>query len=146
MTKKLWTATKVDSEHEIRLLQDCQVVIESAIASVNAEVHPVERADYKFALKNLERIQEELAFWLLEQDKSVDKTHQDELETFKRMTDAAKCWNGIENPSNSTTVTISFDSHEQARIFAQQFGHLLWLAWAKEAYASIVGHQSEDDT
>lgn len=71
-------------------------------------------------------------------------TQKDQLETLKRLTDAAKGWNGIENPADSTTVTITFDTHEQARKFSQSFGHLLWIAWAIELYHQIAAHQEDE--
>ena len=60
----------------------------------------------------------------------VDKVTADQLKTLDALAEAAQGWNGIDNPADSHTVTITFDSHEQARKFARNLGHLLWLAWA----------------
>lgn len=77
MTKKLWTATHLDSIHEINLLKDCQKVVVSQIPTVTATITEIEKmpaspltdayvSSYRLVLKELERIQRDLAFWLAE--------------------------------------------------------------------------------
>lgn len=81
MAKKLWNATHLDSIHEINLLKDCQKVAASTIPTFTATITEIEKMptspvtdayldNYRRALKELERIQRDLIFWLAENGES----------------------------------------------------------------------------
>lgn len=75
----------------------------------------------------------------------VSKTKEDQLKTLDHVMEAMQGWNGLDNPAESKSVTITFDTHEQARQFARNFGHLLWLSWAIEEAAKMqAAHGSEE--